>query len=106
MGLAAGLTGDSNLGLGWGNVGLRRGCLQVLDPICGLRNAPWERPHLRMKLVMIFGRGIGQESSKQQDMEVLTSRLLLEQMRVSKGSCRVERMHALGGTCMEASYDV
>ena len=43
MGLAAGLTGDSNLGLGWGNVGLRRGCLQVLDPICGLRNAPWVR---------------------------------------------------------------
>ena len=39
-------------------------------------------------------------------MDVLASRLLFDQNRASSVSCRGERMHALGGICMEASCGV
>ena len=48
--------------------------------------APWVGPHFRRKLVMIFGRGIEQESSKRLDMDVLASRLFLEQSKLSNVS--------------------
>ena len=47
----------------------------------------------------IFGRGIEREILKQQYMDVLASRIFLEQSISSKVSCRGERMHAFGGYC-------
>ena len=50
----------------------------------------------------IFKRGIERESSKRWDMDVLTSGMLLERRRESNVSCSGERMHAFGGTVVEA----
>ena len=54
----------------------------------------------------LFGGGLDQESSNQQDMEVLASRLFLEQRIASKVSCRGERMHAFGGIVLDVYCDV
>ena len=48
---------------------------------------------------MIFGRGLEQENSKLWGMDVLSSRLFLEQSIASNVSCSGERMHAFGGYC-------
>ena len=37
---------------------------RIISHICVEKNAPWMGPHLRRKLVMIFGDGIERESSK------------------------------------------
>ena len=37
---------------------------RIRSHMCVDKNAPWMGPHLKRKLVTIFGRGIGQESSK------------------------------------------
>ena len=55
---------------------------------------------------MIFGRGIERESSKRWEMDVLTYRIFLEQIRESNVSCIRERMHAFGGNVTEASCGV
>ena len=54
----------------------------------------------------IFRRGVERESSKRWDMDVLASRMFLEQRRASNVSCIRERMHAFRGAVTEVSCDV
>ena len=50
----------------WKGVGESRAAQRLPDRIRYTgENAPWMRPHLSKKMVMIFGSGIKQESLKQ-----------------------------------------